>query len=231
MFYEIVGKLSIALVSAFLFLILVSLLLGVILIKKNKFILPRLLLFATENFYVQVKKVAKAFGLGEEIVDRICIEVRNHLSAENFARVQPRDRILVLPQCLRHIKCPARLDSKIGIACRECGMCIVKEIKAEVEKLGYGFYIVPGGRFVERIVKAVKPKAALGVACCKDLSAAMREISKTKCIVLGVPLIHEGCVQTKVNLIELFKRMKLGIEDGIVRADKICPDAKPGMGG
>jgi len=227
MLYEIVGKLSIAIGLIFLSLILVSLLLGVVLIKKNRFILPKLLLFMMENFHVQVEKVAKAFGLGEEIVDKVCIEVRNHLSIESFTKVQARDRILVVPQCMRHIKCPARLDSNIGIACKGCGMCIIKDIKAEVERLGYGFYVVPGGRFVERIVRAVRPKAALGVACCKDLNAAMHEISKTKCVVLGVPLIHEGCVQTKVNLIELFKRMKLGIEDSIVRADKTCTDIKP----
>lgn len=227
MFYEIVGKLSIAMALVFIALILISLLLGVILIKKNRFILPSLLLFVMDNFQVQVKKVARAFGLGEKIIDQICIDVRNHLSTESFARVQAKDRILVVPQCLRHIKCPARLDSKIGIACKECGMCIIKDIKSEVERLGYGFYIVPGGRFVERIVRAIKPKAALGVACCKDLNAAMHEISKTKCVVLGVPLIHDGCVQTKVNLDELFRRMKLGIEDGIVRVEKTCTDVKP----
>ncbi len=224
MFYEVVGKISIALVFAFLILILISLLLGVILIKKHRFILPKLLLFVMGNFQTQAKKIAGAFGLGERIVDQICIEVRNHLNAESFARVQVRDRILVVPQCLRNVKCPARLDSKTGIACKECGMCIIKEIKAEVERLGYGFYIVPGGRFVERIVRAVKPRAALGVACCKDLNAAMHEISRTKCVVLGVPLIHEGCVQTKVNLIELFKKMKLGVEDSI-SIEKICADA------
>lgn len=224
MFYEVVGKISIALVFAFLILILISLLLGVILIKKHRFILPKLLLFVMGNFQTQVEKIAGAFGLGEGIVDQICIEVRNHLNVERFARVQVRDRILVVPQCLRNVKCPARLDSKTGIACRECGMCIIKDIKAEVERLGYGFYIVPGGRFVERIVRAVKPRAALGVACCKDLNAAMHEISRTKCVVLGVPLIHEGCVQTKVNLIELFKKMKLGVEDSI-SIEKICADA------
>src|SRR3989337_481651 len=116
MFYEIVGKLSIAMALVFIALILISLLLGVILVKKNRFILPSLLLFVMDNFQVQVKKVARAFGLGEKIIDQICIDVRNHLSTESFARVQAKDRILVVPQCLRHIKCPARLDSNIGIA-------------------------------------------------------------------------------------------------------------------
>lgn len=231
MLYELIGKISVFIFVSILLLLLFSLFLGVLVVKKNKLILPRLLLFTVDTFYFQLKKLAKKFGLGEKIVDIVGIEVRNNLSFEKFSKVNPKDRILIVPQCLRHAKCPARLDSMTGIACKECGLCILKDLKAEAERLGYGFYIVPGGRFVQRIVKAVKPKAALGVACTKDLNLAMHELSSTKTVVQGVPLIKDGCVQTQVNVEELLRRLRAGIAEVEERlAKQGCIDESPRAG-
>ncbi len=213
MVYEIIGKISIAIILSILFLFLTFLILGSLLIRNKKIILPKLLLFIVDTFYLQLKRLSIKFGFGEKIVDIIGIRVRNHLSREKFAKIDVKDRIVVVPQCLRHIKCPARLDSMVGIACNDCGLCVLKELKAEAEKLGYGFYIVPGGRFVHRIVKSVKPKAALGVACVKDLNIAMHEIAGTKTVVQGVPLTRDGCVNTKVNRKELIDVLRKGLSE------------------
>ncbi|NOZ76892.1 MAG: DUF116 domain-containing protein [Euryarchaeota archaeon] len=211
MFYELIGKLSIVLFVGFVSLLVTSIILGLVLLKKKRLILPRLLLFTMDSFYLQVKGVARMFGLSDRIVDQMGIEVRNSLSQERFSRVEPQDRILVVPQCLRHIKCPARLDSAVGVTCKECGLCIIKDLKKEAERLGYGFYIVPGGSFVERIVQRVRPKAALGVACHKDLNMAMHGLSRGKCIVQGVSLTKDGCIQTEVNFQELLRKMGPGL--------------------
>jgi hypothetical protein len=216
MFYELLGRITVIFIIGLALLFLLSLVLGVVLIKKKKIILPRLLLFTVDNFYHQFKKLVDTFGVSESVVDNVGIELRNKLSADAFAKVKPQDRILVVPQCIRHPKCPARLDSSQGILCKECGLCIIKDLKGEAVRLGYRFYAVPGGRFVERIVKRVKPKAALGVACYKDLNNAMHDLSRSRFIVQGVPLVKDGCVGTEVNLRELLDRMKLGIEDALM---------------
>ncbi len=224
MLYETIGKASIAIAAVFLGLLVLSFILGVVLVKKKKLILPRVLLFTLDTFYLQVKKLAKVFGLNERIIDQIGIEIRNHLNFESFSKVPAKERILVVPQCLRHIKCPARLDSKVGITCKQCGMCIINELKSEAERLGYGFYVVPGGRFVERIVRTVKPRGALGVACTKDLNTAMLGIWRSGVAVQGVPLAYDGCIETKVDLQELFRRMRAGIEDAAQRIEKGCEE-------
>lgn len=212
--YEVIGKITVAVLIFIFLLLLLSLLLCVLLIKKDRLVLPRLLLFTIDTFYFQLKKLAEKFGLGEKMVDLVGIEVRNNLTFDMFSKVAAKERILVVPQCLRHVKCPARLDVNIGIACKSCGMCMVGDLKAEAEKLGCRFYVVPGGSFVERIVKAVKPKAAIGVACARDLNNAMRDISMTHTLVQGVPLVRDGCVHTTVDVKELVKKLRAGI-DGI----------------
>lgn len=224
MFYEILGKISFAIIVTILSLFLLSLILGLLLVKKDKLVLPKILLFTIDTFYLQIKRIASMFGLGDKIIDQIGVEVRNSLNMRKFAKVNPKDRILIVPQCLRNVNCPARLNSSTGIACKECGMCVIKDVKEEAKRLGYGFYIVPGGSFVERIVRAVRPKAALGVACARDLNMGMHGISRTKCAVQGVSLIKDGCVNTEIDVKELFRKMRSGIEDGIEEIGERCED-------
>ncbi|MEE8401707.1 MAG: DUF116 domain-containing protein [Candidatus Hydrothermarchaeaceae archaeon] len=222
MLYDVIGKISIVLGLITVGLIFLTLFLGAFLLKKNRFVFPKVMLFTIDTLYLQLMKIAKLFGMGPHIVDQIGIEIRNHLNNKKFMNIKGKDRILVVPQCLRSVKCPARLDSSVGIACKDCGLCVIKELKAEADRLGYGFYIVPGGRFVERIVKKIRPRAALGVACFKDLNMGMHELSKAKCLVVGVPLIKDGCVETNVNINQLLSLMKLGIEQGAGDIQKGC---------
>jgi hypothetical protein len=228
MFYEVVGKISIAAIIMAFGLIFTTLILGTVLVKKNRLFFPRVLLFTVDTFYLQLKGVAHFFGMSPSIVDQIGIEVRNNLNLNRFSSIKSKDRILVVPQCLRSIKCPARLDSSVGVTCKGCGMCMIKEVKEEADRLGYGFYIVPGGSFVERIVKAIRPQAALGVACFKDLNIGMHELSRANCLVMGVPLIKDGCVETSVSAKDLINVMRLGIEQGIEDVQKGC-SPEPGL--
>lgn len=211
MFYEIFGKIAFFGLVLLFFVLLVSFVLGVILVKKHRIIFPKILLFGVDAFYYQMQSLAGFFGLNRRIIDQIGIDVRNEIYRAEFEKVGSRDRILVLPQCLRSTKCPARLDSVMGIQCKECGLCVIKDIKQEAERLGYRVYTVPGGRFVERIVKEVKPKAAIGVACAKDLNTAMRDLARSNFIVQGVALLKDGCVTTQVDLTELQQAMRLGL--------------------
>ncbi|GBE54789.1 hypothetical protein BMS3Bbin15_00950 [archaeon BMS3Bbin15] len=211
--YSIIGKITITVLVLLALFLIISLILGVMLVKKNRLLFPRILLFTVDTFYLQFKKIANFFGISDRIVDLIGIEVRNNLNERKFARISPDDRIVVVPQCVRHSKCPARLDSITGIDCKSCGLCIVKDIKAEAERLGYKFYIVPGGSFVKRIVKKVRPGAALGIACHQDLNMSMHEISRAECAVVGVPLLKDGCVNTEVDVKEVFRKLRLGIEN------------------
>ena len=211
--YDLLGRVSFILIFAFFILFAISGVLGILLITKRKVLLPRLLLFTVDTFYLPAKRIARVFGISEKIVDQVGVEVRNILQFERFSKVGADGRMLVVPQCLRHLKCPARLDANTGISCKSCGLCVIKDIKSECERLGYELFVVPGGTFVSRIVRDVKPKATLGVACFRDLNLAMHSIARSKIPVQGVALIKDGCVETKVDLNQLFNVMRIGIED------------------
>ncbi len=211
LFYELVGKVVVSLFIIINILALFFILLGSLAVRRNKLIIPRVLLFILDTFYFQIKRIASKFGMKEETIDRIGVELKNHVEKSKFSRIPPEQRIVVLPQCLRNPKCPARLDPNRGIICRECGLCIIAEMKRKIEAQGSKFFIVPGSSFVYRIVQSTRPKAAFGVACPGELYWAMHELSKKGIAVQGVPLLKSGCVGTEVDICEIYR--VLGIEE------------------
>ncbi len=203
--YEILGKLFLYIIAGFILILICVVILAIVSYKYNKTIFPKFILFFIDNFTNIIKKILKVLGLNERILYQVGIELRNKINMESFRKIPPKDKIIVLPQCIRSIRCPARLDPKIGIICIKCGLCKFKEIKEIAEKYGYRIFLVPGGRFVERIILNLKPKAAIGVACLKDLYRAMKEVNKHGIVAIGLPLAKEGCVETLFDINELIR--------------------------
>jgi hypothetical protein len=199
MIYKYIGMFSVFSAVVLLVLLIAFGVLGIILIKRKKVIMPRLLLFMVDNLYFPLKSITHFFGINDLIVDRVGVEARNFSEEARFKNVDPKKRMLLLPHCLRHLKCPAKLSPIGGIDCKECGLCIIKELKTRSEDLGYEVVIAPGSGFVKRKIKAMNPEGALCVACYKDLNHVMQSISRKKIPVMGVPLTKDGCVETSVD--------------------------------
>ena len=127
---------------------------------------------------------------------------------EAFARTEPGERILLLPQCLRPSKnCPGRFG-KEGLVCPEdcTETCVVPAFRREATRLGYrGMCIAAGGKMALRFVTETHPKGIVAVACPEELTmgvAAVEGASEyhngTPAIVI-IPLIKDGCVDTEVD--------------------------------
>lgn len=71
--------------------------------------------------------------------------------------------------------------------------------------MGYKVFIIPGSQFLKKIVEQNKFKAILGVACYQDLNLCMMKVSKFS--VQGVPLLRDGCVNTKVDSRAVLEKM------------------------
>ncbi len=209
MFFKIVGMISVFTIVVSSVSIAISGVLGIVLVRKKRLVMPKLLLFLVDNFYFPLKWFANVFGANEKIVDRLGVETRNFIQYNRFSRVNRGERVLLLPHCLRHPKCSARLDPRGGVACKGCGLCVIKDLKAQADTLGYTVIVAPGSGFVRRKIRDIKPGAALCVACYKDLNHVMQSISRSKIPVQGVPLIKDGCVETAVDMAQLSEAINL----------------------
>lgn len=225
-FYQIFGQ--IVFIAAILVLVLLSvtLILGKILIRQERLIFPRLLLFTIDVFYSIFKKFAGNLGVDDKIVDQIGVEVRNKVNEKSFKRVDDEDKILILPHCLRSPECEAKLDST-GLHCTDCNRCVIGVLKNKAENKGYNVFIIPGSTFLKKIVKENNFKAVLGVACYQDLNLAMMKLSDYSC--QGVALLKDGCVCTKVDTRAVLDKMGVKLSHGteIPQRNVSCSKERP----
>jgi len=205
-FYQIFGQMVLILGILILSLLSLTLILGRILIKEDRLIFPKLLLFTMDVFYGLFKKFSENLGVDGKIVDQIEVEVRNKVNEKLFWKVKPQDKILVLPHCLRHTECEATLEAS-GLVCKDCQRCVIGVLKDKGESVGYQVFIIPGSTFLEKIVEKNKFNAVLGVACYQDLNPTMMEQSNFSC--QGLPLLRDGCMNTKVDIRVVLEKMGL----------------------
>jgi len=133
-------------------------------------------------------------------------EKMNRSMESSFLVVPFSERLIFVPQCLRNIsRCKAKECGSYYI-CMECGGCKVGTLTAKAGALGYkGLYILKGGRTVEKLLKELKPKAILGIACYFEGVQGFKEGQKHGVIVQFSPLTTDGCVNTDLNLEETIK--------------------------
>jgi len=203
-FYEIFGQIVFILAFVMLTLLSVTLILGKLLIKEDKLVFPRLLLFTIDVFYGIFKKFSENVGVDAKIVDQIGVEVRNKVNEKLYKKLEPQEKIVVLPHCLRHAECEAKLESS-GLVCKDCNRCVIGVIKTKAEEKGFKVFIIPGSTFLKKILEKNNFKAVLGVACYQDLNLAMMKLSKFSC--QGVPLLKDGCINTKVDVKAVLEKM------------------------
>ncbi|MCI0496916.1 MAG: DUF116 domain-containing protein [Thermoplasmata archaeon] len=183
--------------------------------RKGVVLFPQPIVLLIDVFYSPLKRAFSVIHRDPRLVDDISIALRNHLNRDDYAIVPPKDRVILVPQCLRHTRCPAPMSSEDGFGCKVCGLCDIAKIYKVGEAIGTEIYIAPGGRFAKRILARSKEggkRAVLGVACHTDLYEGMLASKIGKIPAQGVPLSTEGCVATQVDIERVIDMMLVGVE-------------------
>lgn len=136
---------------------------------------------------------------------------------EEFLGIPACERVLLLPHCLRpSAGCPGR-PTREGFQCPpDCPVegCAIKVLRAEAERLGYkGVCVAPGGALALRYVEEKKPRLVVAVACQKELwegEEAVRRLGQVP-LVLSLPLLRDGCVDTVVDLTAAVRLLHQGL--------------------
>ncbi|MEM4662494.1 MAG: DUF116 domain-containing protein [Candidatus Diapherotrites archaeon] len=165
------------------------------------------------NIASATEKIAKKLGLNEQWIEYTHIEFRNKMHEIAYKKTPYNDRILFLPHCMKNSeKCKAQYGSE-GLKCLKCGSCKIGIIVSKAEELGYkGVFVCPGGSIVLEIVNRYKPKAILGVCCYKEAILAfdsLKDLKDIKVAPQAVLLTRKGCIDTDVNLEEVFEKLTL----------------------
>ncbi len=160
------------------------------------------------------KGVLKSFlykmDIDEETYDRVYVQLKNNAMKDKVSSVDFEDRMVMVPQCLRH---PEKCESELGEwghECNRCGRCDIDEIISISEELGYGaVYIIPGSSMAKKLLKEKDHKAVVAVACHSELVEGFEAAHVYDVPVQGVPLEKEGCIDTEADLEEVEKKLRV----------------------
>jgi len=154
--------------------------------------------------------VMKLTGIVDERwVQYTNVEVQNNLYKEFFVRVPKSERMVFVPHCLRDVKnCVAEVDEE-GYHCKKCGKCAIAKIWAEAEKNNQRIFMTGGGSQVISLIGKYKPKAIVGVACFNEIQMALEKLKGTDIPVQAVMLRKAGCVNTIVDVDDVFEKMNM----------------------
>jgi hypothetical protein len=114
-------------------------------------------------------------------------------------------RALILPHCARKYmdsRCKAVFDPNVPTyICQACSEdCLVNQSSKIARERGYDVYVVPGGSCLPKILKERGYEGVVGVACSQELKLAISVLEKFGIPGQGVPLIRNGCSNTKFEL-------------------------------
>jgi len=127
------------------------------------------------------------------------VMLNNESAREALAEVPFRERLLLLPQCLRKKDiCTATFDA-MGLLCAACGACHILPFEDEAEYLGYATLVSEGTAAVMNVVQTGGVKAFVGVSCLSTLEKVFPFMSTFKIPAMAVPLLNDTCRFSEVD--------------------------------
>ena len=128
--------------------------------------------------------LGRMFNIPRQRIEQSFIEVSNHLVRQHKIKV-PASRIMIL----------TNIEN-----CRQCGGCCVGALLGLSHKYGIHVGVATGGTLARQMVKEIRPKAIIAVACERDLTSGIQDVFPLP--VLGV--LNERpfgpCFNTRVDI-------------------------------
>lgn len=143
--------------------------------------------------------LGKLFDIEKERVERSFIEVSNHLVKRKGIRVKPEQLLVLSPHCIQLDTCPHKITRNVN-NCQKCGACPVGALLQLTEEKGVHLAIVTGGTLARQVVKHLRPKAVLAIACERDLTSGIQDTFPLPVVGVLNERPHGPCCNTLVNI-------------------------------
>ncbi len=157
---------------------------------------------AINMLFPMATRLGKIFDIDKERVERSFIEVSNHLVRQKTVKVTPDKLLVLVPHCIQLETCPHKITRDVN-NCHRCGACQVGDLLEMTQHYGVHFAVVTGGTLARKIVKTIRPRAMLAIACERDLTSGIQDVFPLP--VIGV--LNERpcgpCCNTRVNLAQV----------------------------
>jgi hypothetical protein len=149
----------------------------------------------------------KANNNTRRTIQHFYIELNNILVDSDNKKYRAQDIMILLPHCLQNNECSIKVtnDSKL---CKHCGRCKIGTLLEFAEQKNISIFIATGGTVARNIIKKIKPKLIISVACERDLMSGIADVK-------GIPVVgvinktpNGPCLNTDVDIDAIKKRVE-----------------------
>lgn len=136
--------------------------------------------------------------------------VNNAMTKAQRKRLSGDRLLILLPHCLQVDKCNRNVTHNIN-NCRECGGCLIGELKKASDRFSVSIDVVNGGTLARKRVAEHRPTGIIAVACERDLTLGIQDVYPIPVIGVINERPYGPCHNTSVNInkvntaIEFFK--------------------------
>ena len=144
----------------------------------------------------------------------LIVMINNEIWRDVVASIPYKRRTLMLPPCLRStLHCKAEFD-EYGLLCEQCGACCIGGISAKAEELGYAVLVAEGTSIVSTLLEQGAVDAVIGISCMPSLERTFPHMADKAVPGMAIPLLVEGCEDTKVQEAWIHDFIHLSSADG-----------------
>lgn len=151
----------------------------------------------------------KKLEISDEYIDFTIVLLGNESWRKTLESIPFNRRLLLLPQCLKDSSACKGVFDELGLNCAACKACPVDDILLEAEKLGYTTLVAEGTTVAIGLVEEGSIDAVIGVSCMPVLQRSFGPVSRSAVPVIGLPLMYDGCENTKIDLPWLFDEVRV----------------------
>jgi geranylgeranyl pyrophosphate synthase len=144
--------------------------------------------------------LVKKLTISEVFVNFVVILIGNETWRKTVKSTPFNRRLLLLPQCLKNNNTCTGVFDKMGLICAGCKGCFIDDILIRAEQLGYATLVAEGTTVAVGLVEEGAIDAVIGVSCMPVLQRSFGPVSSAAVPVIGLPLMYDGCENTKVDL-------------------------------
>ena len=143
------------------------------------------------------------------------IVLNNALWTPYFPHIALKQRLLLLPFCLRKQPgCTADHDA-LGLICKGCGRCNIPGLSAAADALDMPVLVAESSSAVADWVEQGVIQAVVGVSCLDSLEKSFPSMLRSAVPGIAVPLLRDGCKDTAFDPADLERAMSVPQADEV----------------
>jgi hypothetical protein len=140
--------------------------------------------------------------LTKEAMQRSFLAYNNRVVKAKKARFKPEEILLLLPRCIQNTECKNSVVTDMA-NCASCGKCDLAEIKKVVKETGIRAAVVTGGSQARELLKTLRPKAVVAIACERELLSGIFDSTTNYVFALLNSRPFGPCLNTKTDTVAL----------------------------